>query len=92
MAARVLESGTSYAKALYLNIEHFDMALKSEVRISKLERKQNDLFTEINLLKKHIDDLKKRLNEKEKPEIKKGEEGEVFEDGGITVNAAGNKS
>ena len=35
MCTRVLESGTSYATALYFNIEHFDRAVKSEFNQSK---------------------------------------------------------
>lgn len=34
MCASVLESGTSYATALYLNIQHFDRAVKAESQIS----------------------------------------------------------
>jgi len=37
MAARVLESQTSYATALYLNIQHFDRAIQAEQRIANLE-------------------------------------------------------
>jgi len=73
MAARVLESGTSYATALFLNIQHFDMALKSEARISQLEHNQSNLKTEINLLKKHIDDLRKRSVRKRPDGIRKME-------------------
>ena len=38
MAARVLESGTSYAIALLLNIQHFDRAIQAETRITQLEK------------------------------------------------------
>ncbi len=38
MAARVLESGTSYAIALQLNIQHFDRAIQAETRITQLEK------------------------------------------------------
>lgn len=37
MTARVLESGTSYATALYLNIVHFERAVTAESRIAHLE-------------------------------------------------------
>lgn len=40
MAARVLESDTSYATALYLNIQHFDRAIQAETRIVQLEERQ----------------------------------------------------
>jgi len=35
---RVLESGTSYAIALLLNIQHFDRAIQAETRITQLEK------------------------------------------------------
>lgn len=97
MAARVLESGTSYATALFLNIQHFDMALRSGARISALEHKQNNLYTEINLIKKHLaditqenSDLRKRLQEKERQD-KEDANGDI-KDTGIAIKAAGNKS
>jgi hypothetical protein len=40
MCARVLESETSYATALYLNIQHFDRAVSAEERIGQLEAHQ----------------------------------------------------
>jgi transcriptional regulator with XRE-family HTH domain len=43
MAARVLESRTSFAAALYLNIEHFDRAIQAESRITELEESQKKL-------------------------------------------------
>jgi chromosome segregation ATPase len=43
MTARVLESGTSYATALYLNIKHFDRAIAAEARIAQIEQNQADL-------------------------------------------------
>jgi hypothetical protein len=51
MAARVLESGTTYAIALYLNIEHFDRAIQAEARVSALEERVGSLENEILLLK-----------------------------------------
>lgn len=36
--ARVLESGTSYATALFLNIQHFDRAVMAESRLDHLEQ------------------------------------------------------
>jgi hypothetical protein len=41
MAARVLDSRTSYATALYLNIQHFDRALRSEESLASL-KEQNE--------------------------------------------------
>lgn len=37
MTAGVLESGTSYATALYLNIQHFHRAIQAETRLARLE-------------------------------------------------------
>ena len=51
MAARVLESGTTYAIALYLNIEHFDRAIQAETRVTALEARVASLENEILLLK-----------------------------------------
>ena len=49
MAARVLESGTSYAMALLLNIQHFDRAIQAETRITQLENNLQE--NNIRLLK-----------------------------------------
>jgi len=43
MCARVLESGTSYATALYLNIQHFDRAVSAEERMTIFEKNQADI-------------------------------------------------
>ena len=43
MAARILESGTSYATALILNIQHFDRAIQAETRIVRLEKEYEEL-------------------------------------------------
>ncbi len=53
MTARVLESGTSYAMALLLNIQHFDRAIQAETRITQLEkdlRKNNKRLLNIDKL------------------------------------------
>ena len=60
MTASVLESGTSYATALYLNIVHFDRAVCAETTISKC---QEDLRTQGDLIAKmqaRLDELEKR--------------------------------
>jgi transcriptional regulator with XRE-family HTH domain len=57
MTARVLESRTSYATALYLNIVHFDRAVSSESIVSKCEedlRAQGELLTKMQA---RLDDL-----------------------------------
>ena len=70
MAARVLESGTSYATALYLNIQHFDRAIRAEERISHLEDK-------CDRFEKWIEELEKKLKAvlKDKIPKQKGAEG-----------------
>lgn len=54
MAARVLESGTTYAIALYLNIEHFDRAIQAEARVTALETRVAVLENEILNLKETL--------------------------------------
>lgn len=57
MTARVLESRTSYATALYLNIVHFDRAVSSESIVSKCEedlRAQGELLAKMQA---RLDDL-----------------------------------
>lgn len=61
MAARVLESGTSYALALLTNIQHFDRAIQAEARISDLENKNKDQADRIGKLENECEDLRKRL-------------------------------
>lgn len=69
MAARVLESGSSYATALYLNIQHFDRAIRAESRIAQVEKTQGEIEqrsrdfeekmqAEINELRKEVNRLK----------------------------------
>ena len=53
-AARVLESKTSYAVILHLNIQHFDRAIQAETRIIQLE--QNN-----ERLEKRMFNLEKKL-------------------------------
>lgn len=68
MVARVLESGTSYATALYVNIQHFDRAIQAEKRIANLEQKNNGLEKRLNNLEVRLfsdkiresDDLSKK--------------------------------
>ncbi len=69
MAARVLDSGTSYAYALYLNVLHFDRAINAENRIANLEKENGDI-------KQRLADLEKRLDEKEVEE-KRAAGGEI---------------
>jgi len=69
MTARVLESRTSYATALYLNIVHFDRAVSSESIVSKCEedlRAQGELLAKMQT---RLDELE-RKNENLKQEIR----------------------
>lgn len=61
MAARVLDSGTSYAFALYTNIRHFDRAIQAEARITDLEDKNKDQADRVLKLENECEDLRKRL-------------------------------
>jgi uncharacterized coiled-coil protein SlyX len=61
MAARVLESRTSYALALFTNIQHFDRAIQAEARIAQLERKDQEQMDRINKLEGECDELRKRV-------------------------------
>jgi len=55
MCARVLDSGTSYATALYLNIQHFNRALTAEERLAHLEYCQKSLEDKVNALAAKLD-------------------------------------
>ncbi|MCX5828727.1 MAG: helix-turn-helix transcriptional regulator [Deltaproteobacteria bacterium] len=62
MCARVLESGTSYATALYLNIQHFDRAVSAEARNAIIEKKLADLEARNQIFE---DQMQTRLQEME---------------------------
>jgi Sec-independent protein translocase protein TatA len=74
MAKRVLESRTTYADALYLNVVHFDRAIMAETRIANIERTQADAM---GAFRKELNDIKgstdKRISELEREcaELKK---------------------
>jgi hypothetical protein len=55
MTAKVLESGTTYATALYLNIQHFSRAIDAEID-------RELLCQELSAMKERIARLEKRLN------------------------------
>ncbi len=57
MTARVLESGTSYATALYLNIVHFDRALAAEITNAKFQERIANLETQVSNLQRQVDRL-----------------------------------
>lgn len=59
MASRVLESGTSYAIALYLNIQHFDRAINAEARLVTVEQR----IAELEDHQKDYEETKKQLAE-----------------------------
>ena len=62
-AARVLESKTSYAVALYVNIQHFDRAIRAETRITQLEQNNKSLEKRIFNLEKKLLTPKGAANE-----------------------------
>lgn len=61
MAARVLESRTSYALALFTNIQHFDRAIQAEARISDLERLNRDQADRLTKAEARIAALEDKL-------------------------------
>lgn len=61
MAVRVLESGTSYATALFLNIQHFDRAIRAEMRIQQLEHNLGVLNDKIG----RLEELYTKLHEQQ---------------------------
>lgn len=70
MCARVLESGTSYATALHLNIQHFDRAISAESRIAhveqnyiKMEAENTKMKIELANIKLEVDKLKENTRE-----------------------------
>lgn len=70
MTAEVLESGTSYATALYLNIQHFHRAISAEKRIEQLELEVSSLRERMIQLEKHFtaQTLESNVNTKQIPE------------------------
>jgi hypothetical protein len=66
MTARVLESGTSYATALYLNIVHFDRAVSAETTMFKCQEdlhKQGELIAQMQTRLDEMDREAKTLRE-----------------------------
>ena len=79
MAARILESSSSYAIALHLNIRSFDEALTDKERLTRLEAQMSEIFIEINALKNENKVLKERLDDLTAPGL---EEDPGSQDGG----------
>lgn len=67
MAARVLESGTSYAAALELNIIQFSRAVEGEADIAQLEKNLLKLKTDVEKLNKRHKELDQRSDEPPAP-------------------------
>lgn len=65
MATRVLESDTSYADALYLNIQHFDRAIQAEERLSIIEDENKHQLDRIVSLEDECEKFKKRIEDLE---------------------------
>lgn len=69
MAARVLESNTTYATALYLNVQHFDRAIRAEGRLLHFEKVNDAQAAKILDLESRLAALEKKirsLEEKQK--------------------------
>jgi len=69
MCARVLDSQTSYATALYLNIQHFDRAVSAERRLAQIEHSQKSMENKINALVEKVKTLE--YLQEEKKELRK---------------------
>lgn len=61
MATDVLNSGTTYARALYMNIVHFDAAIKAEERAARYQIEMKGQSERINGLEKEQFELKKQI-------------------------------
>ncbi len=73
-ASRVLESGTSYAAALHLNIVHFDRAVTAEEKIARLEAENMEIRRKNANLESRVAELEakmERLLEEVVPEKKR---------------------
>lgn len=74
MAARILESGTSYAAALYLNIVQFDRAVHGEASIAQVEKNLLTLQQDVEDIKSGIEEIRQEhRNERAAPEIQSGD-------------------
>ena len=63
MVTRVLESGTSYAAALHLNIVHFDRAVTAEQKISDLEADNKAIRKGNEQLRTRMDSLEQAMEQ-----------------------------
>jgi transcriptional regulator with XRE-family HTH domain len=61
LAAKVLESGTSYATALHLNIRAFARSIQAEERIAQVERNQLDFERKMQSRMEGLEKTIKRL-------------------------------
>ena len=61
MTARVLESGTSYATALYLNIVHFDRAVQSETVVKRCEDDLQKMEINMRIMTEEIKKLQAQV-------------------------------
>lgn len=62
IAARVLESNTVYATALHINIRSFGEALQDKERFTNIERRLDQVISDMQALQKENEELRKRLN------------------------------
>jgi transcriptional regulator with XRE-family HTH domain len=59
-ASRILDSGTTYADALSVNILHLDKAIKDEIRIGLIEEEQRRLADELSALREELNTMKSK--------------------------------
>ncbi len=72
MTAQVLESGTSYSTALYLNIQHFSRAIRAEQRIINIEEDMKKMKEEIRKIKiQKIQEMEAKTGGEEEEKLKK---------------------
>ena len=62
MAVKILESNTSFATALYLDIQHFYRAVQSEERFMTLLDEKKKLVKKVQDVEKNCEKLKKRID------------------------------
>lgn len=67
MMARVLESGTSYATALYFNIVHFDRAIAATQELHACQDRITNLETQVAALRRQVDGLTARPASSDQP-------------------------